>query len=514
MNRQGKTPTAWKMARCGAALAALACCFRPAGAGAAGSKDAAADETKIQRLVGDLGADSYRLREQAQAELVKIGPPAVKALEEALKSADMEVRQRSQKALAEIRKNAAEQASRDVLKSVLWSCRVPAGLAGPLAVAGGAVVFSRADGNLEAVDARTGKRLWEFASKAEFGFLAAQGAVYAFDKDDELCRLEPKTGKLDPKFRCKVIAGTPALAEGVIYAPTVFGTFVAADAQTARTVWKCETMAVRMGSCPAPVVGEKAVYVLTSDGAVAALDRRTGKVAWSAKADGRPNIQALALDGRRVISRSHEGVQALDAESGKLLWKYSLAGGNPAPAAFVQVRGRVFVNGRQIELGPRLTDAWELTCSDGTVYLAAGERLVGLDADTGRQQWTHEPQLKEAGGNGVRRQVIQQLGGQGKAVVMIAGVVSLTPGLGLCQLTPAAIHAGVMYFGSGEGLHALDLQTRQQLWIFKTPGPVCGRPVVADGVIYFGTLMAAVLEGQKGDLAEARLYALRLKADN
>jgi hypothetical protein len=208
-------------------LTGLAWCCQPGAAMATDSKPAAAYERKIERLVADLGADSYLVREQAQAELVKIGSPAIQALARALDSDDLEVVQRAEKALAEIRKHAAEQADRRIKRNLLWEVQLRSGLDGSPAVVGDTVFFSGTAGGLQAVDARIGKRLWEFGTKPGCSFLAAGGKVYAANREGQLHSLDAKTGKVDAKFRAEALAGAPALADGVIHALSTKGAVLA-----------------------------------------------------------------------------------------------------------------------------------------------------------------------------------------------------------------------------------------------------------------------------------------------
>jgi HEAT repeat protein len=59
-----------------------------------------ADE--IQNLIAQLGADRYRVREEATQKLIAIGRPAVKAVRQALKSRDYEVAHRAREVLDSI----------------------------------------------------------------------------------------------------------------------------------------------------------------------------------------------------------------------------------------------------------------------------------------------------------------------------------------------------------------------------------------------------------------------------
>lgn len=47
---------------------------------------------------------------------------------------------------------------------------------------------------------------------------------------------------------------------------------------------------------------------------------------------------------------------------------------------------------------------------------------------------------------------------------------------------------GIVYFGSlDKNLYAIDINTRLEKWKYKTENPISSSPVVADGVVYFGS---------------------------
>lgn len=61
-----------------------------------------ADAARIDRLIRDLGAQEFEVREKAQKELVEIGPAALPALRKALEDADAERAHRARRAIDEI----------------------------------------------------------------------------------------------------------------------------------------------------------------------------------------------------------------------------------------------------------------------------------------------------------------------------------------------------------------------------------------------------------------------------
>jgi len=72
---------------------------------------------RIDKLIGDLGADEWLARENASRELVKIGRPALPALRAALGNRDAEIAARAREAVAAIEK-AALQPLIDELKKM------------------------------------------------------------------------------------------------------------------------------------------------------------------------------------------------------------------------------------------------------------------------------------------------------------------------------------------------------------------------------------------------------------
>lgn len=73
-----------------------------------GQSPAAARDARIAELVRKLGDPSFDAREAAQRELIAIGGPALKALDEATRSADPEVASRATEAISRIRAGGRE----------------------------------------------------------------------------------------------------------------------------------------------------------------------------------------------------------------------------------------------------------------------------------------------------------------------------------------------------------------------------------------------------------------------
>ena len=466
--------------------------------------EAKADDARIRELVGRLGADDYRTREQAQAELVKVGPSAIPPLEKALaETSDPEVKLRAGQILPELRKQAAKLMAARIKENLLWTEPLAEPVNGRLVAAGGCVLVQGRTGKITAVDIATRKVGWQAAGKKDVPAIVAGTVAYVVSPAGDLEAIDLKTGKATDGFKAGAVSGEPVLADGVIYALGSDKVFRAMDGRTGECKWEAKVEAG--DSCPPPAVWEKAVFVGTGGGKVAALDRGTGKMIWRAQV-GVGDVQALAVCGDVLVIRSVDRVCGLDAASGKMMWT-TRPFMNAAIAAKVQQL--VIVNGQVIRKGEGAAlDGSGLAVAGDTVYLAGDSRLIAVNARTGQHVWSCSPGEKAGGDEDAgNANVPLIIGGNGMMRVRIQGNVVgpgglVVVGAGFGGLGEPLLDGDVIYCGSAKGLHAVDRRSGEPLWVFETSDPVVGRPVIADGVIYF------VAAGEGG---RSTLHAVRIK---
>ena len=146
-----------------------------------------------------------------------------------------------------------------------------------------------------------------------------------------------------------------------------------------------------------------------------------------------------ATDGKRIYVGGFDGrMYALDPKSGRLLWSFKTEGAKYFPEGSIQSSP---------------------TVTDGLVLFGARDfHLYALDAATGKQVWTQ----------------------------MVAG--SWVPS------TPA-VHGGRVFVGSADGraLFAFDLKTGAQIWKADADNLVFSSPVVANAIVYVGSMGGTVL---------------------
>jgi quinohemoprotein ethanol dehydrogenase len=144
------------------------------------------------------------------------------------------------------------------------------------------------------------------------------------------------------------VEGAPLYEDGVLYVTSAWNVTRAYDAKTGTQLWaydpKVPVGYARWACCDVVSRGmalwqDKAI-IATLDGRVIALDRKTGKEVWSAKTLDREGRYAVTgaprvFNGIVVIgnaggdANARGYVTALDANTGKRLWRFYTVPGNP-----------------------------------------------------------------------------------------------------------------------------------------------------------------------------------------
>lgn len=183
--------------------------------------------------------------------------------------------------------------------------------------------------------------------------------------------------------------------------------------------WKAEGV-----SLFAPAVANGMAYFGSPDG-VYALNARTGALVWMYPIDS--GAQAPMVDGGNVYVSGEYGrsVYALNAKTGALVWQYTAASYVTTP-----------------------------TIAYGLAYVGSYDyKLYALDASTGELRWTHTT------------------GGEVTGVAVASGA-----------------YGPMVYFGSNDGyVYAANALNGSSWWSYKTGGGVLAGPSVANGAVYAGS---------------------------
>jgi outer membrane protein assembly factor BamB len=176
------------------------------------------------------------------------------------------------------------------------------------AIANGKVYFGSGDGNVYAVDAKTGLLQWKFPTKdvVHASPAVAGGTVYVGSWDSALYALDAETGQLrwtfeagqDPAIHNQVgFQSSPAVVDGTVYVGTSdTARVMALDAKTGRLKFNFSAKAYVFSSA---AIAGKLVYVGNHAGRLFAIDAKTGELAWEFKTDAakRDPFKVVADDG-------------------------------------------------------------------------------------------------------------------------------------------------------------------------------------------------------------------------
>ncbi len=220
--------------------------------------------------------------------------------------------------------------------SLLWS--TPISYPSAPAVSGGVVYLTSAtypgvSYSLYALDANTGAVLWQHQLSGYAGTpVVANGVIYYGSNNHTFYALNASDGSLLWSYQNTGGSFTmPVVANGTVYVGSDDHSFYALNASTGALLWSYQTGAQIYTT---PVLANGAVYFSSQDGYVYALNVSDGSLLWRVSA----TAASLAAD-QGMIFTSYSGptgssaVQAFDASTGVLLWSYQTQYAGPVAAA-------------------------------------------------------------------------------------------------------------------------------------------------------------------------------------
>lgn len=228
------------------------------------------------------------------------------------------------------------------------------------AVADGMVYFTAYDGNFYAVDAATGKLKWKFKTEGErryagthlhgvqpvaesmpdpFDFYLSSpvvwnGAVVFGSGDGNVYSLNSASGALNWKFKTgDVVHASPAIAGGTVFIGSWDSYFYALDAATGKEKWRFKTgedpnIHNQVGIQSSAAVMDGVVYFGCRDSNFYAVDAKTGEKKWAFSNHGSWVISSPAVrDGKVFFGTSDTGsFHELDAKTGAVIFSLKFQG--------------------------------------------------------------------------------------------------------------------------------------------------------------------------------------------
>lgn len=277
-----------------------------------------------------------------------------------------------------------------------WLFHARGGIASTPAVADGLVVFLARDGSLHALDAATGAAAWTFRTQGE-AVVAAHG-MYGMPMTPE-----PVPDPWD------LYLSSPLIHDGKVYVGSSDQRVYALELRSGKLVWAFKTGGTVHSS---PALAGRNVVVGSWDGAVYALDAASGAEQWRFQTQTEQKLSIMlgiqaspSVDGDTVYIGSRDGFfYALDAASGRRKWRYDAKGSWVVGTAAIDA-DKVYVGTSDSTLLLALdkrsgieryrydTKAWTFAspvrAGDALIAASMKGELVALDAASGAVRWQY-----------------------------------------------------------------------------------------------------------------------------
>jgi outer membrane protein assembly factor BamB len=274
------------------------------------------------------------------------------------------------------------------------------------------------------------------------------------------------------------VTAEAAIADGRVYIGTGKGTLHCLAANTGKELWHFDT---KDAITAAPAVRGAGVYVSSNDGRLYALNADSGAELWQFASEDKMSSGAIVVkspDGAAdwVLLNGYDGTtRALNAADGKLVWNYKTDDFINGSPAVVDGRFIVFggcdaqlhvVNLKDGSLVHKIPTSAQIPASIATFGTMAfcgnyANQTVAFDVVGGKVAWVYEDRA-------------------------------------LPFFSSPAVNDRLVLIGSRDKhLHAINRQTGESVWKFKTGGRVEGSPIVFNDGVLFGS-------------TDGRLYAASL----
>ncbi|MGE5407432.1 MAG: PQQ-binding-like beta-propeller repeat protein [Syntrophothermus sp.] len=222
---------------------------------------------------------------------------------------------------------------------VLWERRVgELNASSPAYHRGRLYIVNLVPGHVIKLDARTGRLLWKrpLPGRAESSPLVLGRSVYFGCEDGNLYSLSTRNG--DVRWATRLggpVKSAPAFRAGVLYVGDYGGYMNAVRASDGKLLWQSGSLGPGFAASgefySTPAVAFGRVYAGNNDGRVYSYDQKDGTLAWSHSTGGYvysgPTVASTPSTPPTVYIGSFDGnIYALNAKNGETRWSRSAGG--------------------------------------------------------------------------------------------------------------------------------------------------------------------------------------------
>jgi len=244
----------------------------------------------------------------------------------------------------------------------VWEKKLPEPARGAPTIANGRIYIVGQSNTVRALSAADGTEAWSFRGVPEMSNLlssnnpaVAGGVVVVPFTSGEIVALDEKSGQpiwndsLARASRAFAVSGlstisaSPVISDGIVYATGVGSRTVAVQAKTGQRLWD-----VAYGSAHTPVVSGNALFLVDLDDNLIALERKSGDLLWSSKLPvtkakkKRTHWAGPVLAGGSLWLASNEGgLIGVDPTSGRI--SSNLSDQKPVMIAPITVGGKIIL---------------------------------------------------------------------------------------------------------------------------------------------------------------------------
>ncbi len=227
-------------------------------------------------------------------------------------------------------------------KRILWMYQGRGGVQGTPALTDDFVIVGSNDGYLTAIGRSDGKVKWRSPAAGQVigRPVVNDGRVYFGAASGQVYCLDAATGSKKWNYPAESsVVGGVTVSNGRVFAGTALGWVHCVNAASGEPVWKRQVGGPIRST---PALSDGSLFIGAWDGKVYRLSQRDGGIEWGTSIDSSPYYAAatgrpLVRDGRVYVTSAPNprngnfGVRALDAASGSVLWKSTVAAGYSDP---------------------------------------------------------------------------------------------------------------------------------------------------------------------------------------
>ncbi len=218
---------------------------------------------------------------------------------------------------------------------------------------GSSIYFLAGNGTLYSLDAVSGKMNWSYAQRdnSSINIRAASSPVvdgsflYIGFSDGTFSSFDKKNGFLKwerniaaPQDRFKDVGSSPTISGENIYISTYGGSLFSIKKASGEINWKADE-----GSSSAATVVADKIYYSTTNKKLIALDRQTGKQLWAYSIKEGVGTKPLAYKDLLIIGTSEGPVEILSMTDGKLVKQFATGWGISAPITINTVTEDIYI---------------------------------------------------------------------------------------------------------------------------------------------------------------------------